>query len=279
MSLRSALAALIGTIFALFVVGCGGDSSSSTSSSSHVQAKPGQGLDPQYCAHNRDPKCASSSYLGPFVSLTAGGGHWDANGAPVNGGPVGADGSTGNNLTQEFCARNEDPACPIGSYVAANAIRNPDGSHTYVMCEGTVCTNPNHGGGDPVGTWGADGQPVNGGPVGADGSTGNNLTHEYCAKNEDPGCPVGSYVAPDAIQNPDGSNGYVACEGTVCTNPNRGGGDDCDGTVCTNPNHGGGDLPDSEDPPAEDIPDIDAPPEDEGFGDAGPDDLPADETP
>ncbi|MDV3130256.1 hypothetical protein M1247_35500 [Mycobacterium sp. 21AC1] len=250
----------MGTIVTLFVVGCGGDSSStsSTSSSSHAQstsrapqAKPRQGPDPQYCAHNRDPKCASGSYLGPFVSLAAGGGHWDANGAPVNGGPVGADGSTGNDLTQEFCAGNEDPACPIGSFVAANAIRNPDGSHTYVVCEGTVCTNPNHGGAVPAGTWDPDGNPVDGGPVGADGSTGNNLTHEYCARNEDPGCPMGSYVAPDAIQNPDGSNGYVTCEGTVCTNPN----------------HGGADLPESVDPPAEATPDIDVSPE--GDGDAG----------
>jgi hypothetical protein len=34
---------------------------------------------------------------------------------------------------------------------------------------------------------------------------------------------VGSYVAPDAIENPDGSNSFVICEGTICTNPNHGG--------------------------------------------------------
>jgi hypothetical protein len=77
------------------------------------------------------------------------GGHWNDDGHPVNGGPTGADGSTGNNLTQEYCARNEDPGCPVGSYVAPNAIPNPDGSNSYVPCEGTICTNPNHGAGGP----------------------------------------------------------------------------------------------------------------------------------
>jgi hypothetical protein len=75
-------------------------------------------------------------------------GHWDDNGRPVNGGPKGADGSTGNDLTQEYCAQNEDPGCPADSYVGPNAIRSPDGSNNYVPCEGTICTNPNHGAGD-----------------------------------------------------------------------------------------------------------------------------------
>ena len=34
--------------------------------------------------------------------------------------------------------------------------------------------------------------------------TGNNLGAEYCAKNQDPGCPAGSFVGPDAIPNPNG---------------------------------------------------------------------------
>ncbi len=93
------------------------------------------------------------------------------------------------------------------------------------MCEGTICTNPNHGDADPPGTWGPDGRPINGGPTGADGSTGNNLTHEYCAQNQDPGCPAGTFVGPNAIKSPDGTNSYVPCEGTICTNPNRGAGD------------------------------------------------------
>ena len=259
MKLRSAMFVVLGASVTLFLAGCGSESSPASPSGSPAmssqapQARAGEGPDAQYCAHIQDPKCAKGSYLGPFVSLTAGGGHWDANGAPVNGGPVGADGSTGNNLTQEYCARNEDPACPIGSYVAPNAIRNPDGSHTFVACEGTVCTNPNHGGADPAGTWGPDGQPVNGGPVGADGSPNNNLTQEYCAKNQDPGCPVGSYVAPNAIQNPDGSNGYVPCEGTICTNPN----------------HGAGDAPETAGPSVDDTPDVDAPPQGDDSGDAG----------
>ncbi len=100
----------------------------------------------------------------------------------------------------------------------------------------------------PRGHWDDDGQPVHGGPVGADGSTGNNLTREYCARNEDPGCPAGSYVGPNAILSPDGSNTYVPCEGTICTNPN----------------HGAGDDPESIDPPTDDAPE-------DTFGDSGDD--------
>jgi hypothetical protein len=60
----------------------------------------------------------------------------------------------------------------------------------------------------------------------ADGSTGNEMPPEYCAQNEDPGCPAGSYVGPDAIPNPNGEGSYVPCEGTICTNPNHGAGPD-----------------------------------------------------
>lgn len=63
-------------------------------------------------------------------------------------------------------------------------------------------------------------------PPGADGSTGNDVSAEYCAQNEDPGCPAGSYVGPDAIPNPSGDGSYVPCEGTICTNPNYGGNTD-----------------------------------------------------
>ncbi|MCU1643373.1 MAG: hypothetical protein JWN03_3648 [Nocardia sp.] len=59
----------------------------------------------------------------------------------------GADGSTGNNLSAEYCAKNQDPGCPLGSYIAPNAIPNPNGDGTWVPCEGTICTNPNHGAG------------------------------------------------------------------------------------------------------------------------------------
>jgi len=256
------LAVLAPALLTLFFAGCGSDSSTSTGGSrsaatprpSASGAHPSGAAAPQYCAQNLDPKCTPGSYVGPFVSLSAGGGYWDDNGNPVDGGPIGADGSTGNKLSQEYCAQNENPACPVGSYVAPNAIKNPDGSHTYVTCEGTICTNPNHGGADPPGEWGPEGQPVDGGPIGADGSTGNNLSHEYCAQNESPACPVGSYVGPNAIENPDGTNSFVPCEGTICTNPNHGGGDppavdnppgsgDCEGTICTNPNHGAGTDP------------------------------------
>lgn len=63
-------------------------------------------------------------------------------------------------------------------------------------------------------------------PPAADGSTGNDVSAEYCAQNEDPGCPAGSYVGPDAILNPNGDGSYVPCEGTICTNPNYGGNTD-----------------------------------------------------
>ena len=65
------------------------------------------------------------------------------------------------------------------------------------------------------------------------------------------------------MPNPNGDGSMVPCEGTVCTNPNHGAGDNpednggevmpnpngdgseapCEGTVCTNPNHGAGDNP------------------------------------
>nr|WP_236950532.1 hypothetical protein [Mycobacterium sp. MS1601] len=79
----------------------------------------------------------------------------------------------------------------------------------------------------PVPTPGTRNTPPAPGPPevpGADGSTGNNLSPQYCAQNEDPGCPAGSYIGPDAIPSPDGDGTYVPCEGTICTNPNHGAG-------------------------------------------------------
>ncbi|WP_371871118.1 hypothetical protein [Mycolicibacterium agri] len=267
MMMRRILIVLAGFAAMLLVAGCGSDSettASSPSSPPSTSASIVKTANQQYCAHNSDPACPKGSYVGPFVSVQRGGGHWDASGKPVNGGPVGADGSTGNNLTQEYCARNQDPACPAGSYVGPDAIRNPDGSNTYVVCEGTICTNPNHGAGDPPGTWGPDGQPINGGPMGADGSTGNNLTHEYCARNQDPACPAGTYVGPNAMRSPDGSNTYVPCEGTICTNPNHGAGPDPNGPS------GGGVSVAPPAPPAEEAPPADAPPaDDDGTDDDG----------
>ncbi len=219
------LITVLSGLAALVLLSACGSGPSNSPTGSHTSAKPGTAANAQYCAQNRDPKCPKGSYHGTHVVLASNGGYWDASGTPVNGGPMGANGSTSNNLTQEYCARNEDPGCPMGSYVAPNAIKNPDGSPTYVVCEGSICTNPNHGAADPGGFWDANGNPIDGGPMGANGSTSNNLTQEYCARNEDPGCPVGSYVAPNAMRNPDGSPGYVVCEGTVCTNPNHGAAD------------------------------------------------------
>ncbi|WP_067690914.1 hypothetical protein [Nocardia jejuensis] len=67
--------------------------------------------------------------------------------APSTTGKRGADGSTGNNLSDEYCAKNQDPGCPLGSYIGPNAIPNPNGDGTWVPCEGSICTNPNHGAG------------------------------------------------------------------------------------------------------------------------------------
>ncbi len=75
-------------------------------------------------------------------------------------------------------------ACHLG---CAGMMPNPNGDGSMVPCEGTICTNPNHGAGD----------------------------------------------------NPD-ENG-----GAVMPNPNGDGSDvDVRGTICTNPNHGAGDNPD-----------------------------------
>ena len=77
------------------------------------------------------------------------------------------------------------------------------GSHTHEP-PATVDQHIQHvqrrgpGPGAPTGYWDADGRPVNGGPPGADGSTGNNLGEKYCAENETPACPIGSYAGPNA---------------------------------------------------------------------------------
>lgn len=163
----------------------------------------GNNLSRDYCAHNQNPKCPKGSYVGYHTSYHDKHGGWNANGDPVNGGPVGANGATNANLTQGYCARNQNPSCPKGSYVGPNAQKDPKGGPHYVQCKGTVCTNPNHGAGtDPdanggdfsaVGVWDANGNPIAGGPRGSDGSTGNNLTRQYCTVTLDARCPLGSF--------------------------------------------------------------------------------------
>ena len=72
-------------------------------------------------------------------------------------------------------------------------IPDSAGSPGYVKCEGSIYTNPNHDAGDTApGMWDANGNPIDGGPTGADGSTGNNVSADYCRTNQDPACPVGS---------------------------------------------------------------------------------------
>lgn len=63
---------------------------------------------------------------------------------------------------------------------------NPNGDGSMVPCEGTICTNPNHGAGD---------DPAENGGL---------------------------------MEDPDGSGDLVPCEGTICTNPNHGAGDEGD---------------------------------------------------
>lgn len=122
----------------LVIVACGSDAGEPPATpNQHVQH-----------GDNNDAPAPKPDRGAPPGPSEAQNGHWDDSGSPVNGGPAGADGSSGNGLTQEYCARNEDPGCPVGSYVAPDAIPNPDGSNNYVPCEGTICTNPNHGAGD-----------------------------------------------------------------------------------------------------------------------------------
>jgi hypothetical protein len=81
------------------------------------------------------------------------------------------------------------PAAPGGSPTSTVPMMpNPNGDGSMVPCEGTICTNPNHGAGDNP----AD----NGGAV---------------------------------MPNPNGDGSSVPCEGTICTNPNHGAGDDGNG--------------------------------------------------
>ncbi|MFC9894687.1 hypothetical protein ACFVMC_13440 [Nocardia sp. NPDC127579] len=58
---------------------------------------------------------------------------------------------SGHPMSAEYCAKNQDPGCPPGSYIGADAVPSPNGDGTWVPCEGTICTNPNHGAGpDPT---------------------------------------------------------------------------------------------------------------------------------
>ncbi|AFU02261.1 hypothetical protein [Nocardia brasiliensis] len=93
------------------------------------------------------------------------------------------------NPSPEYCAKNQDSRCPQGSYIGPNAMLNPNGDGTWVPCEGTICTNPNHGAGPettppPVVTPPTTPQnetPVEGAPCEGDGRwvhlTGGNAEH------------------------------------------------------------------------------------------------------
>lgn len=164
--------AAVGVSLALFTAGCGGSEpsapSTTTATTTTATTTPAAPQSPAPAAVPPGTSPAEAPHVVP----------------PGNGGgPVGADGSTGNNLSAQYCAQNQDPGCPVGTYVGPNAIPNPDGSGNYVPCEGTICTNPDHGAGtDPQ---------SNGGAV---------------------------------MENPNGDGTDVPCEGTICTNPNHGAG-------------------------------------------------------
>ncbi|ORW99201.1 hypothetical protein AWC30_16920 [Mycolicibacillus trivialis] len=192
-SMRRLMTAVIGLgIAPLLITACGSDAEH-PGSPSHKQGKH----------HSQQ---TAPGYENWHTPANPGDGYWDEQGNPVDGGPRGANGSFGNDLTKEYCAQNEDPGCPVGSYVGPDAILDPAGGNDYVPCEGTICTNPNHGAG------------------------------------EDPECEGTICTNPNH-----GAGEDPECEGTICTNPNHGAGEDpeCEGTICTNPNHGAGDEDDS----------------------------------
>ncbi len=159
MTMRRLLAAAIGFgVAPLMIIACGSDAGESPS-------KPGAPV--PHGDHSDSPRPGSQRGFPPGPPGSQNG-HWDDNGKPVNGGPTGADGSTGNDVTQDYCAHHEDPGCPAGSYVGPNAIPNPNGSNNYVPCQGTICTNPNHGAGDDLDSGGDDseGRPAGESPTG-----------------------------------------------------------------------------------------------------------------
>ncbi|MDM2136019.1 hypothetical protein PP332_22510, partial [Mycobacteroides abscessus] len=108
MAARRLYVAIIGTLgLCLSVVACGAQAPDSSGSrpSQHATAHqtgsaPADKRTDAYCAQNHDANCAAGTYLGPHAAPGAGAGYWDNNGNPVDGGPVGADGSTGNNVSQ-----------------------------------------------------------------------------------------------------------------------------------------------------------------------------------
>lgn len=83
--------------------------------------------------------------------------------------------------------RSPGTAPEPGATSTVPMMPNPNGDGSMVPCEGTICTNPNHGAGDDP--------DENGGAV---------------------------------MPNPNGDGSDVPCEGTICTNPNHGAGDDGD---------------------------------------------------
>lgn len=163
--LRNITTGMAGIAALVALAGCAGDPASTTSSSEAPAVTSASHATSAAAAGGGQPggggptRTVTPPPQGPARTTHPGAsdaGSWDRNGNPVNGGPKGADGSTGNNLTKKHCAQNQDPACPAGSYVGANAILSPDGSGNYTPCEGSVCTNPNHGGGNrPTGNGGA----------------------------------------------------------------------------------------------------------------------------
>ncbi|MFD4467265.1 hypothetical protein ACFWPA_03120 [Rhodococcus sp. NPDC058505] len=178
---------IIAVSAALFTAGCGSDDSTPTTTTTPTPTTTTTTTAAATTTTTTPASAPAQAPAGVPVPASEVPHHGAVPPAPVTtpaAGPVGADGSTGNNLTAEYCAQNEDPGCPAGSFVGPNAIPNPDGSGNYVPCEGTICTNPDHGAGtDPQ---------ENGGAV---------------------------------MENPNGDGEAVPCEGTICTNPNNGAGE------------------------------------------------------
>src|SRR5690242_3046249 len=102
--------------------------------------------------------------------------------APTTG-PVPAESTSSQHGPVKSPATAPAPAGP--GQTTQRMMPNPNGDGSMVPCEGTICTNPNHGAGDDP--------DENGGAV---------------------------------MPNPNGDGSDVPCEGTICTNPNHGAGDD-----------------------------------------------------
>jgi hypothetical protein len=118
------------------------------------------------------------------------------------------------------------PSSPAGHTAPASVgtstavtTPNPNGDGSAVPCEGSICSNPNHGAGTDPGDNGGAMMPNpngDGSAVPCEGSICSNPNH---GAGTDPGDNGGAMMP-----NPNGDGSAVPCEGSICTNPNHGAG-------------------------------------------------------